>query len=319
VTGGAGFIGSHFVRYILANHDYTVINLDALKYSGNLNNISEHKSNSRHVFIEGDICDISLVSRIVSEYRIDTIVNFAAETHVDRSIKDPSSFIQSNVYGTYVLLECARKFDLELMIQISTDEVYGSIEEGKSLESDPLEPNNPYSASKASADMMVRAYYKTYNTPVIITRGANNFGPYQYPEKVIPLFITNALDNIPLPIYGTGLNLRDYIYVTDHCAGIDIIMQKGSPGEIYNIGIGKTRNVIDLASLILDLMDKPKKLMKFVDDRPGHDRRYCLNNTKISGLGWKPQHSFETALEKTIKWYSENQIWWRGLKLMKRL
>jgi len=316
VAGGAGFIGCHFVRYLLQNYDYTVINYDALTYAGNLDNLCDVENHPRYKFIHGNICDVAKVDSVVQEYKIDAVVNCAAETHVDRSILQPGSFIQTDVYGTYVLLEAVRKFQLERFHQVGTDEVYGSIVQGSSTETDALEPNSPYSASKAGADLMIRAYYVTYGIPVTITRGSNNIGPMQYPEKVVPLFTTNAIDNAPLPIYGTGLYVRDYIYVIDHCEGIDTALHKGQPGEIYNVGAGgeNERNVLEVANTILRLLGKPKSLIKHVEDRPGHDVRYSLDCSKLKDLGWAPKHSFEAAMEKTVKWYVENEAWWRKIK-----
>lgn len=317
ITGGAGFIGSHFIRRMLKNYDYNVVNFDALTYSGNLENLRDVEDNSRYEFVKGNICDMESVDEVVRKYEVDAIVNFAAETHVDRSILEPGSFIQTDVYGIYVLLEVAKKYELERVVVVSTDEIYGSVEEGASVEADNYAPNSPYSASKAGGELIARAYYVTYEVPVIITRGSNNIGPNQYPEKVVPLFITNALEDNPLPIYGTGLNVRDYIYVTDHCAGIDTVLHKGVPGEAYNIGTdsGNERNVIEVAETILDLTGKPRSLMEFVTDRPGHDKRYSLDCTKLRNLGWKLQFDFEKAMEMTVNWYVENQRWWKKINV----
>lgn len=317
ITGGAGFIGSHFIRRMLKNYDYNVVNFDALTYSGNLENLRDVEDNSRYEFVKGNICDMESVDEVVRKYEVDAIINFAAETHVDRSILEPGSFIQTDVYGIYVLLEVAKKYELERVVVVSTDEIYGSVEEGASVEADNYAPNSPYSASKAGGELIARAYYVTYGVPVIITRGSNNIGPNQYPEKVVPLFITNALEDNPLPIYGTGLNVRDYIYVTDHCAGIDTVLHKGVPGEAYNIGTdsGNERNVIEVAETILDLTGKPRSLMEFVTDRPGHDKRYSLDCTKLRNLGWKLQFDFEKAMEMTVNWYVENQRWWKKINV----
>lgn len=317
VTGGAGFIGSHFIRLILKSYDYNVVNLDALTYAGNLENLRDIERHPRYKFIKGNICNMKLVDEVVRKHEIDTIVNFAAETHVDRSILDPGSFIQTDVYGIYVLLEVAKKYKIEKIVAVSTDEVYGSVEEGFSVETDNYAPNSPYSASKASGELIARAYYVTYGVPVMITRGSNNIGPNQYPEKVVPLFITNALENKTLPIYGTGLNVRDYIYVTDHCMGIDTVLHKGIPGEAYNIGTGgaNERNVIEVAETILDFTGKPHSLIEFVPDRPGHDKRYSLDCTKLRNLGWKFQFSFEQAMEMTVDWYVRNQDWWKKIEM----
>jgi len=287
---------------------------DKLTYAGNLDNLRDLENNPRHSFVRGDICDMPLVDRVVQEEGINIILNFAAETHVDRSILEPGSFIQTDVYGTYVLLEATKKFGLDRMVQISTDEVYGEVMTGSSVESDPLRPRSPYAASKAGGDLMCLAYYTTYRTPVVITRGSNSVGPYQYPEKVAPLFITNALDDLPLPLYGDGLQMRDYQYVIDHCEGIDTVLHKGKLGEIYNIGSGVEICNIDMAKRILTLLNKPESLIQHVEDRPGHDRRYSLDTAKLTGLGWRSRHTFQEALEKTVKWYVENEGWWRKIK-----
>ncbi|MDH7489080.1 MAG: dTDP-glucose 4,6-dehydratase [Anaerolineae bacterium] len=315
ITGGAGFIGSNFVHYVLEHHpDYHVVVYDKLTYAGNLDNLRDLEGNPRYAFVRGDICDAALVEQTVREYKIDTIVNFAAETHVDRSLMEPGSFIQTDVYGTYVLLEAARKFGLERFHQVSTDEVYGEVLDGASVETDPLAPRSPYSASKAGGEHMVHAYFVSFGVPATITRGSNNIGPYQYPEKAVPLFITNAIDNLPLPVYGDGTQMRDYQYVWDHCEGIDVVLHNGVPGEVYNLGTGvETRN-IDMARLVLRLLGKPESLIQHVADRPGHDRRYALNCDKIKALGWQSRHTFEQALGKTVRWYVDNEWWWRKLK-----
>ena len=313
VTGGAGFIGSNFIRYMLRKYpEYRIINLDKLTYAGNLENLQDMEDDPRYEFVRGDICDQEMVEKLAG--RSDAIVNFAAETHVDRSIMGAGSFIQTDIYGVYILMEAARKFELTRFLQVSTDEVYGSIEVGASSETDPFEPRSPYAASKAGAELMIRAYYITHGQPVIITRGSNNIGPYQYPEKVIPLFITNAIEDKPLPIYGDGKAVRDYIYVEDHCEAIDLALHGGTPGEAYNVGGGNEVNTIELSNRILDLLRKPRRLAQFVTDRPGHDRRYSLSCAKIGRLGWRPRRPFEESLERTVRWYLENQAWWRKIK-----
>ncbi|MGC8787594.1 MAG: dTDP-glucose 4,6-dehydratase [Anaerolineae bacterium] len=315
IAGGAGFIGSNFVHYILEKYpDYHVVVYDKLTYAGNLDNLKGLERDPRYHFVHGDICDMDKVEATVRQHKIDVIVNFAAETHVDRSLMTPGSFIQTDIYGTYVLLEAAKKFGLERYHQVSTDEVYGEVLQGSSRETDMLAARSPYAASKAGGDLMVYAYFVSFGVPVTITRGSNNIGPYQYPEKVVPLFITNALDDLPLPIYGDGQQMRDYQYVWDHCEAIDIVLHKGKPGEIYNVGTGvETRN-IDMARMILKLLNKPESLIQHVTDRPGHDRRYSLNCDKLKALGWRSAHTFEQALEKTVRWYVENEWWWRKIK-----
>ncbi len=313
VTGGAGFIGSNFVRYLLHNHpDYHVTVLDKLTYAGNLDNLQDLEGHPHFRFVQGDICDAQTVDALARD--VDVIANFAAETHVDRSILDAGSFIMTDVYGTWVLLEAARKFRHQLFLQVSTDEVYGQVDEGQSLEDDPLRPRSPYAASKAGGELLVNAYHVTYGLPTLVTRGSNNIGPYQYPEKVVPLFITNALDDQPLPIYGDGLAVRDYIYVLDHCEAIDLVLHRGEPGEVYNVGGGNEVNTVQLAEAILGILGKPATLARYVPDRPGHDRRYALDTTKIAALGWRPKHSFHEALRKTVEWYVANEWWWRKLK-----
>ena len=313
VTGGAGFIGSNFIRYILNKYrDYKVVNLDKLTYAGNIENLKDIEKNHRYTFVEGDICDLPLVESLAKH--VDVIVNFAAETHVDRSILEPGNFIRTDVYGTYVLLETAKKYKHWRYVQISTDEVYGSIEIGSFRENDPLNPTNPYSASKGGGDLLAHSYWSTYKLPVIITRSSNNFGPYQYPEKFIPLFITSAIDNLTLPLYGDGKNVRDWIYVIDNCEAIDMILHKGKEGEIYNIGAGNEKTNIEIAQLIVEELGKPLDLIKFVKDRLGHDRRYSLDSTKICSLGFTPRYEFKEALRETIKWYKENEGWWRRIK-----
>ncbi len=317
VTGGAGFIGSNFVRYMLEKYPgYYIVVYDKLTYAGRLENLQDvaERFAGRYAFVRGDICDAAKVRETIRAYNVDTVINFAAESHVDRSIMNPDAFIKTDVYGTYVLLEAAREFGLERMHQVSTDETYGEVQTGRSKETDPVAPRSPYAASKASADLMVNAYHVTYGLPVTITRGANNIGPYQYPEKVVPLFVTNAIDDLPLPLYGDGLQVRDYQYVLDHCEAIDIVLHKGEIGGIYNVGTGTEMRNIDMARLILKLLGKPESLIQLVRDRPGHDRRYALDVGKIRALGWEPTHTCEEAIEKTVRWYVENEWWWRPIK-----
>ena len=315
IAGGAGFIGSNFCRLMLRRHpDYRIIVYDKLTYAGNPANLADIADDPRYAFVLGDICDADAVRAAIRQYDIDTIVNFAAETHVDRSLSEPGGFITTDVYGTHVLLEAVRELGLERYHQVSTDEVYGQVLDGSSLECDTLAPRSPYSASKAGGDMMVLAYHASFGLPVTITRGSNNIGPFQYPEKVVPLFITNAIDDLPLPIYGDGRQMRDYQYVEDHCEGIDVVLHRGAPGEIYNLGTGvETRN-IDMATMLLDLLDKPHTLLQYITDRPGHDRRYSVNIDKVCDLGWEPRHTFAQALENTVRWYVGNESWWRAIK-----
>jgi dTDP-glucose 4,6-dehydratase len=315
VTGGAGFIGSNFVNLLLEKYDdLNVVVYDKLTYAGNLDNLAPVADDPRYHFYQGDICDAGEVEKIMQTYNVDAIVNFAAETHVDRSLMEPGSFIQTDVYGTYILLEAAKKYGLERYHQVSTDEVYGQVLEGRSTEEDRLHTRSPYSASKAGGDLMCLAYYTSFDVPVTITRGSNNIGPYQYPEKVVPLFITNAIDDQPLPLYGDGLQMRDYQYVLDHCEGIDTVLRKGQPGEIYNLGTGAETPNIEMARLILKLLNKPESLIQPITDRPGHDRRYALDCRKVQALGWRNTHNFEQAIEDTVKWYVENESWWRKIK-----
>lgn len=311
VTGGAGFIGSHFIKHLLNKYDtYKVINADCLTYAANLSNLYEIENDPRYTFVKVDITDEELVNQIVSQ-GIDYIVNFAAESHVDRSILEPGQFIKTNVLGTQVLLDAAKRYNIKKFLQISTDEVYGSLgDEGFFTESTPIAPNSPYSASKASADLLVRAYYKTYGMSVNITRCSNNYGPNQLPEKLIPLMICHAKDNKSLPIYGTGLNIRDWIHVKDHCRAIDIVLHQGSDGEIYNIGGNTEKTNIDIIICILKIMDKDESLITYVNDRLGHDYRYAINNNKIKEqFGWEPVINFNDGLEETVRWYQNNQKW----------
>jgi dTDP-glucose 4,6-dehydratase len=315
VTGGAGFIGSNFVKYYLEEHPQDkIVNLDKLTYAGNLDNLSDIENTPNYQFVKGDICDKELVEKLLQE-NFDAIVNFAAETHVDRSLYNPEIFVETNIRGTQNLLDLALKFKIERLVQISTDEVYGSEENGCFNEDSPLLPNNPYSASKAGADLLVRSYFKTFKLPALITRSSNNFGPYQFPEKFIPLFISNALSDQNLPLYGDGLYIRDWLYVEDNCRGIDLVLQNGEIGEIYNISSNAEKTNLDMAHLILDKLGKPYSLINHVKDRPAHDRRYALDSTKIrTKLGFKPKFSFEKALQKTVEWYQENQGWWKKVK-----
>ncbi|BAF59262.1 MAG: dTDP-glucose 4,6-dehydratase [Pelotomaculum sp.] len=311
VTGGAGFIGSNFIHFIHRKHwDWQIVNLDKLTYAGNLKNL-EGLDVDRHRFVRGDIADPDVVNELAGE-RPDAIVNFAAESHVDRSISNPSPFIDSNVKGVQVLLEAARRFGIKKFIQVSTDEVYGSLgPDGAFNENSPLAPNSPYSASKAAADLLCRAYYKTYHLPVIVTRCSNNFGPRQYPEKFIPVVITCALANRPVPVYGDGLNVRDWLYVADHCRALEAVILAGRAGEVYNIGGGRELTNLELAGEILRLLGKPASLIRFVADRPGHDRRYAVDSSKIRReLGWRPVCEFEKALGETVRWYAASRGWW---------
>jgi dTDP-glucose 4,6-dehydratase len=315
VTGGCGFIGSNFVRYVVDNYDFKVINVDKLTYAGNLENVADISDNPNYEFVKGDIADMSLIESLVSR-GIDVIVNFAAESHVDRSIEDSRIFIETNVLGTQVLLEAARKYGVSRFVQISTDEVYGSLgPQGSFMETSPLTPNSPYSASKTGADLLVRAYHKTYGMDTVITRCSNNYGPYQFPEKLIPLMISNALEEKPLPVYGDGMNVRDWIYVEDHCSAIDVIIQRARSGEVYNIGASNELPNIEIVKMILRQLNKPESLIKFVEDRPGHDRRYAIDSTKLrNDLGWNVVYSLEEGIDRTIRWYVENRPWWEKIK-----
>jgi len=314
ITGGAGFIGSNFVHLMLEKYDdINLVVYDKLTYAGNLDNLAPVADDPRYHFQHGDICNAETVDQIMRQHNIDTIVNFAAETHVDRSLMEPGGFIQTDVYGTFVLLEAAKKYQIERYHQISTDEVYGQVLEGRSTEEDCLHTRSPYSASKAGGDLMVLAYYTSFDIPVTITRGSNNIGPYQYPEKVVPLFVINALNDKPLPLYGDGKQMRDYQFVRDHCEGIDTVLRKGKVGEIYNLGTGTESTNIEMTKLILKLVGKPESLIQPITDRPGHDRRYALDCSKVQALGWKNQYNFEQAIEATVKWYLENEAWWRKI------
>ena len=303
ITGGAGFIGTNFVRYIHDKYDYEIVVLDKLTYAGNKDNLKDVLPDIQ--FIKGDIGSEEDVKTAMQD--CDLVVNFAAETHVDRSITDPSIFVKTDVLGTYNLLEHVRKYDVDKYLQISTDEVYGSIENGSFTEESNIDPSSPYSASKAGGDVLVRSYYKTYDLPLLITRSSNNYGPYQYPEKLIPLFILNAMQDKSLPVYGKGENVRDWIYVMDNCSGIDTVLNKGKFGEVYNIGGGNEKTNLEITHMILDLLDKPESLITYVEDRLGHDLRYSLDSTKTRELGWKPEWDFEDGLKETVEWYKDNK------------
>ncbi len=313
VTGGAGFIGSHFIHATLeAQQDATVTNLDLLTYAGNPDNVADLENDSRYHFVHGDICDRDLVDSLMAE--ADVVVHFAAESFVDRSIYGAEKFIRTDVYGTFVLLEMARKHSISKFIHVSTDEVYGSCPSGSFTEEDALMPTNPYSASKAGADRLAYSFYKTYDLPVIITRASNNYGPNQYPEKLIPLFITNAIQDISLPVYGDGMQLRDWLYVRDNCAAVSLLIEKGKPGEVYNIGSGSETTNLQITGQILQYLDKSPDLIRHVIDRPGHDRRYSMDTRKISGMGWAPKWSLEQGLKETVEWYRSNGDWWRRIR-----
>jgi len=313
VTGGCGFIGSNFIRGMLKKYPaYKIVNLDKLTYCGNPDNLRDVALDARYTFIKGDICDKKIVEKIVKDCNV--VINFAAESHVDRSIEDASEFIRTNIHGVYVLLEASKRHNIKRFIQISTDETYGSISKGSFKETSPIRPNSPYSAAKAGGDHLAMAYYTTFKTPVIITRSSNNFGPYQYPEKVIPLFITNLLENKPVPLYGDGMNVRDWLYVMDNCSAIDLVLHKGKIGEVYNIGGNFEIPNIELTKIILKDLGKTDKMIRYVTDRLGHDRRYSLDSSKIRKLGWKPSKDFNIAIKETINWYKTNTTWWQKLK-----
>ncbi|RCX29136.1 dTDP-glucose 4,6-dehydratase [Bacillus sp. AG236] len=317
VTGGAGFIGSNFVRHMVETYpSYGIVNYDLLTYAGNLENLKDIESHENYTFVKGDINNRELVDHLVKYHNIDIIVNFAAESHVDRSITEPDIFIKSNVLGTQALLDVAKANNLKKYVQVSTDEVYGSLgETGYFTEETPLDPNSPYSASKAGADMLVSAYHETFGMNVNITRCSNNYGPYHFPEKLIPLMVTNALEGKELPIYGDGKNVRDWLHVKDHCAAIDLVIHKGEPGEIYNVGGHNERTNNEIVHLIVEKLNAPKELIKFVEDRLGHDRRYAIDPTKLTKeLGWKPKYTFDTGIVETIQWYLDNQDWWKNIK-----
>lgn len=315
VTGALGFMGSAFVRHILAKYkNYKIINLDKVTYAANFENLKTVEKNKRYKFVKGDIADPKVVARVARG--VDAVVNYAAETHVDRSILEPDAFIKTDVYGTYTLLEAVRKYKIKKYVQISTDEVYGYVINGKFHEATPIDPSSPYSASKASGDMLCNAYFRTYGMPIIITRSSNNYGPYQYPEKIIPLFVTNLLENKKVPVYGDGKQVRDWVYVEDHANAIDKVLHKGKVGEVYNIGSCARKDVtnIELTKRILKLVGKDEKSIKYVKDRPGHDIRYAINCGKLRKLGWKPSVNFREGLKKTVDWYVENKEWWQKIK-----
>jgi dTDP-glucose 4,6-dehydratase len=317
VTGGCGFIGSNFIKYIIREHPTVqIINLDLLTYAGNPANLSELRKDKRYKFIKGDIADQALVNRLFKQ-GLDAVINFAAESHVDRSLYSPGDFIKTNILGTQVLIEAARQYQVARFLQVSTDEVYGSIarSQGAFTETSPLDPSSPYSVSKTAADLLVKAYEKTHGYKALITRCTNNYGPYQFPEKMIPLFITNALENKPLPLYGDGLNIRDWIYVEDHCRGLDTVLRKGTLGEIYNIGGLNEKTNLEITKRVLKSLGKTEALIKHVKDRPGHDRRYALDISKIrKQLNWRPIYQFDGGMKKTIDWYVTNELWWRKIK-----
>jgi len=316
VTGGSGFIGSNFILYMMQYHpDYKIINMDALTYAGNLENLKSVEKEANYTFIKGDIADKQAVDQIFQQ-GIDIVVNFAAESHVDRSILESEVFVNTNVLGTQVLLDASKKYGVTKFVQVSTDEVYGSLgETGLFSESTPLAPNSPYSASKAGGDLLVRAYHETFGLPVNITRCSNNYGPYQFPEKLIPLMISRALNDESLPVYGDGMNIRDWLYVEDHCSAIDLVIHQGRVGEVYNIGGNNERTNVQIVKTILEELGKPEALIQYVEDRPGHDRRYGIDPTKIMNeLGWKPKHNFETGIKETIAWYMSNKEWWTRIQ-----
>jgi dTDP-glucose 4,6-dehydratase len=314
LTGGAGFIGSHLVHRLLAGGRHDVVNLDALRSSGNLDNLADLIGHSRYTFVHADICDAQTVRRILRDYQVEAVINCAAETHVDRSILDPGSFAKTDVVGTGVLLDESRQAAVQRFLQVSTDEVYGSIETGSSKEGDPLAARSPYSASKAGGDLLALSYWTTYRFPVLVTRGSNTYGPNQYPEKFIPLFVTNAIEDQPLPLYGDGRYRRDWLAVEDHCAGIELVLTHGQSGTIYNVGGGNEKENLTVAELILECLGKPRSLIRFVTDRLGHDRRYAVDCSRLQGLGWQPRVPFEQGIRATVEWYRSHGSWWRKVK-----
>ena len=313
IAGAAGFIGSNYVRYVLAEHpDARVVALDKLTYAGNLANLADFAGDPRFEFVHADICDTEAVGDALAG--CDALVNFAGESHVDRSVMDPAAFVRTNVEGIRVLMEAARAHGLQRIVHVSTDEVYGHVPVGSANESALLAPRNPYAASKAGGELLALAYFTSFGVPVMVTRGANTIGPFQYPEKAIPVFATNAIEDKPLPIYGEGQAVRNYMYVDDHCAGIDLVLHKGNPGEAYNVGVEFEVNTVTLATSILDLLDKPRSLMRLIEDRAGHDYRYSLDSSRLEALGWQPKYTFPHALAETVNWYVENEDWWRPIK-----
>jgi len=316
VCGGAGFMGSHFIKYILANYpDYMVVNFDKLTYAGNLENLREVENNPHYKFVQGDICDREALEKVISENKIEAIVNYAAETHVDRSIMDPDAFLRTEIFGSFNLLEATKKFNLTKMVQVSTDEVYGSIEEGSFSEESPFSPNSPYAAAKAGADHLCRAYFVTYKTPVVVSHSCNFYGTNQFPEKLIPYFITNLIEGKKVPLYGDGKAVREWIHTSDHCRAVDVLLHKAAPGQVYNIGTGKELENIEITKLILSEMGLGEDMIEPVKDRPGHDRRYSINYNKLfQDFGWKPEKDFATGLKETIEWYKSNKDWWQPLK-----
>ncbi|MBI5728411.1 MAG: dTDP-glucose 4,6-dehydratase [Candidatus Magasanikbacteria bacterium] len=316
LTGGAGFMGSHMVKHLLERYPtYRVVVYDKLTYAGNLDNLASVAANPRYSFIRGDIGDAEAIARAIQEHRIEVIINYAAETHVDRSIIDPAAFLRTDIFGVYTLLEAVKQFGLQKMVQISTDEVFGSIATGAFTEESPFAPNSPYSASKAGGDLLCRSYYVTFGTPVIVTHSCNFYGPYQYPEKFIPLFITNLLEGKKVPLYGDGQNVREYIYPSDHCQAVDLVLHKGQGGAVYNIGTGEEKLNIDVVQLLLEFLGRGPEMIEHVKDRPGHDRRYAIDAAKIRNeLGWRAQVTFVDGLRQTVQWYRENESWWKKLK-----
>ena len=313
VTGGAGFIGSNFIRHLLAHHDYEVVNLDKLTYAGNLDNLRDVEADARYRFVRGDICEPSDVDAAIEG--CDGVVNFAAETHVDRSLIDAGDFIRADVLGVFMLLDAARRHGVERFLHVSTDEVYGPrFPDSPAREDDTFAPANPYAASKAGGEMQCQAFFRTFGLPVIVSRSANNVGPRQHPEKAVPLFVTNALEDQPLPLYGEGLQVRDRLYVEDNCEALDLILHKGAPGEAYNVGAGNERPNIEVAAAVLRLLGKPSSLIRFVEDRTNHDAQYSLDTGKVRALGWTPRHGFDSALERTVAWYRDNGWWWQKVK-----